>query len=96
MKRGILLACCTVATVMGSLAVASPAAANGCPYGTVPTRFPGVCTQGQAQSSAPPAITVPPSGAEVSAPPPGGGFQSVNGIPCNQQHLGTCIALTQP
>jgi hypothetical protein len=91
--RSILVACCTLATVMGSLAVASPAAADGCPYGTVPTRFPGVCTQGQAGSSAPAAITVPPSGADVVNMP--GQFATINGIPCNQQHIGTCIALSQ-
>jgi len=93
-KRGILLACCTVATVMGSIAVASPAAADGCPYGTVPTRFPGVCTQGQAASSAPPAIIVPPTGS-VPSTPPGSGFSTVNGIPCTQEHFATCYAMSQ-
>ncbi len=93
MKRGILITCCTVATALGSLAVASPAAADGCPYGTVPTRFPGVCTQGQAGSSAPPAITVPPQGADVVTMP--GQFPTVNGIPCNEQHFATCYAMSQ-
>jgi len=92
-KRGILLACCALATVMGSLAIASPAAADGCPYGTVPTRFPGVCTQGQAGSSAPPAITVPPQGADPVTMP--GQFATVNGIPCNEQHVATCYAMSQ-
>jgi hypothetical protein len=93
-KRGILVACCTFATVMGSLAVASPASADGCPYGTVPTRFPGVCTEGQAGSEAPPAIIVPPSGSSGPVDP-GGGFASVDGIPCNPKHSGTCIGLSQ-
>ena len=93
MKRGILITFCTVATALGSLAVASPAAADGCPYGTVPTRFPGVCTQGQAGSSAPPAITVPPQGADVVTMP--GQFPTVNGIPCNEQHFATCYAMSQ-
>ena len=93
MKRGILLAFCTFATVMGSLAVASPAAADGCPYGTVPTRFPGVCTGGQAGSAAPPAIIVPPSGSQPTNLP--GQFATINGIPCNQEHIGTCIAMAQ-
>jgi hypothetical protein len=92
-KRGILITCCTVATALGSLAVASPAAADGCPYGTVPTRFPGVCTQGQ--GGAPPAgITVPPQGAAGAVNTPGQ-FPTVDGIPCNQRHLGTCIGLSQ-
>ena len=93
MKRGILIACCTVATALGSLAVASPAAADGCPYGTVPTRFPGVCTQGQAGRSAPPAITVPPQGADAVHMP--GQFATVNGIPCNEEHFATCYAMSQ-
>jgi hypothetical protein len=90
-KRRILLACCTFATAMGSLAVASPAAADGCPYGTLP-RFDGVCTAGQG-SSPPPALTVPPQGADVVTAP--GSFTTVEGIPCNQAHLSTCIALSQ-
>jgi len=82
---------------MGSFAVAAPAAADSCPYGTVPTRFPGVCTQGQAGGAAPPAITVPISGSDNStiSTPPGSGFSTVDGIPCNPQHSSTCIALSQ-
>jgi hypothetical protein len=91
-KRGILIACCTFATALGSLAVASPAAADGCPYGTVP-RFNGVCTSGQGGAPPPPGITVPPQGAEVVTMP--GQLATVNGIPCNQQHFGTCYAMSQ-
>jgi hypothetical protein len=91
-KRAILVGCATLATVLGSLAVASPAAADGCPYGTVPTRFPGVCTQGQ--SGPPPVgITVPPQGAEPVTMP--GQFQTVKGIPCNPAHYSTCYGLSQ-
>jgi hypothetical protein len=90
--RGILIACCTFATALGSLAVASPAAADGCPYGTVP-RFNGVCTSGQGGAPPPPGITVPPQGAEVVTMP--GQLATVNGIPCNQQHFGTCYAMSQ-
>ena len=93
MKRGILITCCTVATAFGSLAVASPAAADGCPYGTVPTRFPGVCTQGQAGAPPPAGITVPPQGAEAVTMP--GQFPTVNGIPCNVEHAVTCYAMSQ-
>ena len=92
MTRGILIACCTFATALGSLAVASPAAADGCPYGTVP-RFNGVCTSGQGGAPPPPGITVPPQGAEVVTMP--GQLATVNGIPCNQQHFGTCYAMSQ-
>ena len=92
MKRGILITCCTFATALGSLAVASPAAADGCPYGTVP-RFDGVCTSGQGGAPPPAGITVPPQGADVVTMP--GQFPTVNGIPCNQQHFATCYAMSQ-
>jgi hypothetical protein len=90
-KRAILIACCTVATAMGSLAVASPASAT-CPYGTVP-RFDGVCTQGQAGGPPPAGITVPPQGSDPVMMP--GQFAQVNGIPCNQEHFATCYAMSQ-
>ncbi|MCW2563811.1 MAG: hypothetical protein JWQ31_2371 [Mycobacterium sp.] len=93
MKRGILITCCTVATALGSLVVASPAAADDCPYGTVPTRFPGVCTQGQTGAPPPVGITVPPQGAEAVTMP--GQFPTVNGIPCNLEHSVTCYAMSQ-
>ena len=92
MKRGILIACCALATGLGSLAVAAPAAADGCPYGTV-ARFDGVCTSGQGGAPPPPGITVPPQGAQIVTMP--GQFPTVNGIPCNQQHFATCYAMTQ-
>ena len=92
MKRGILITCCTFATALGSLAVASPASADGCPYGTVP-RFDGVCTSGQGGAPPPAGITVPPQGADVVTMP--GQFPTVNGIPCNEQHFATCYAMSQ-
>jgi hypothetical protein len=91
-KRAILIGCGTLATVLGSLAVASSAAADGCPYGTV-ARFDGVCTSGQGGAPPPPGITVPPQGAEVVTMP--GQFATVNGIPCNQAHFATCYAMSQ-
>ena len=90
--RTILVGCGTLATVLGSLAVASPAAADGCPYGTV-ARFDGVCTSGQGGAPPPPGITVPPQGAQVVTMP--GQFPTVNGIPCNEQHFATCYAMSQ-
>jgi hypothetical protein len=96
-KLSVLAAAAAFATVAGSIAVASPAAAdNDCPYGTVPTRFPGVCTQGVG-GGGPAAITVPVQGsssAEVSQLP--GQLPQVNGIPCNIEHQNTCYAMQQP
>jgi len=91
-KRAILVGCVTLATVLGPLAVASPATAEGCPYGTV-ARFDGVCTQGQSGGGPPPGITVPPQGSDVVSLP--GQFATVNGIPCNQDHFATCYAMSQ-
>jgi hypothetical protein len=91
-KRGILTAVCTFATVLGSAGVASPAAANTCPYGTV-ERFAGVCTKGQGGAGPPLPIVIPPQGADVVTAP--GSIGTINGIPCNQKHLGTCIAMSQ-
>jgi hypothetical protein len=96
-KRRILVGCGTAAIVLGSLSVAAPASADGCPYGTVPTRFPGVCTAGQGGGS-PAQVVVPPSagggGAAVTTLP-GSGLTSVDGIPCTPEHQGTCIGLSQ-
>jgi hypothetical protein len=90
-KRRILIACATVATAMGSIAVAAPASAT-CPYGTV-ARFDGVCTQGQAGGPPPAGITVPQQGSDPVQMP--GQFATVNGIPCNQEHFATCYAMSQ-
>jgi hypothetical protein len=90
--RPFLIACATLATAAGSLVVAAPATAEGCPYGTV-ARFNGVCTNGQGGAPPPPGITVPPQGADIVTMP--GQFATVNGIPCNQKHLSTCYAISQ-
>jgi hypothetical protein len=91
-KRRILIACCAVAIPMGTLAVAAPASANTCPWGTVP-RFDGVCTQGQSGGGPPAGIIVPPQGADIVSLP--GQFAQVNGIPCTQEHFATCYAMSQ-
>jgi hypothetical protein len=97
MKRAILAGGGVVAVISGWLSVAAPASADGCPYGTVPTKFPGVCTAGQG-GGAPAQVVVPPSagggGSNISTLP-GGGLTSVDGIPCTPEHLGTCIGLSQ-
>jgi hypothetical protein len=91
-KRRILIACCTAATAMGTIAVAAPASANTCPWGTVP-RFDGVCTQGQSGGGPPVGVTVPQQGADIVSQP--GQFAQVNGIPCTQEHFATCYAMSQ-
>jgi hypothetical protein len=90
-KRQILIACATFAAALGSIAVASTAAADTCPYGTV-ARFNGVCTSGKG-GSPPPPIVVPPQGAEIVTAP--GSFPTINGIPCNDAHANTCWAFQQ-
>jgi hypothetical protein len=92
-KRRILIACCTFAAAAGSIAVASPATADTCPWGTV-ARFDGVCTQGQSGGGPPVGITVPQQGAAGVVNMPGQ-FPTVNGIPCNEQHWHTCYAMSQ-
>jgi hypothetical protein len=91
-KRPILIALSTFAAVVGSLTIASPASANGCPYGTV-ERWAGVCTKGPGGGPPPMPIVIPPQGADVVIAP--GSIGTINGIPCNQKHLGTCIAMSQ-
>ena len=91
-KRAILVGCGTLATVLGSLTVASPAAADGCPYGTV-QRFNGVCTSGQGGAPPPVGITVPQQGADIVSAP--GQLPTVNGIPCTEKHFSTCYAMSQ-
>ena len=92
MKRPILIALCTFAAVLGSLAVGSPAAANTCPYGTV-ERWAGICTKGPGGAGPPLPIVIPPQGAGVVTMP--GQFPTVNGIPCNEKHASTCYAMSQ-
>jgi hypothetical protein len=91
-KRRILLAVCTLATAVGTVALASPAQANTCPYGTV-QRFDGVCTNGQGGAPPPLPIVIPPQGADVVIAP--GSVATINGIPCTQKHFGTCFAMSQ-
>ena len=94
--RGFLLFGCAAAIAAGPLvvasqAVASPTVPQGCPWGTVQTRFDGVCTAGGPGNPA-----VSPSGPSLNtvqgAP---GQVGSVNGIPCTPEHYGTCLAMSQ-
>ena len=94
-KRGILVFGCAVAFAAGTLAIASPATADSCPWGTS-ERFPGVCVNGSSGRSAQTVIAPPQSSAGdpvVSADP--GGTGSVNGVPCTPEHYGTCYGMQQ-
>jgi uncharacterized membrane protein len=90
-NRPILIAC-AFAAALGSIAVAAPASADSCPWGTV-ARFDGVCTQGQSGGAPPPGITVPQQGSEIVTMP--GQFATVNGVPCTQEHFAVCYAMSQ-
>jgi hypothetical protein len=95
-KRGILVFGCAAGFAVAPLVVAAPASAD-CPYGTVPTKFSGVCVQGQSGGFGAPGVVVPPSVGPPSANVVNNpnGFGSVNGIPCTPEHMGTCIGLQQ-
>ncbi|GAY17771.1 hypothetical protein [Mycobacterium sp. shizuoka-1] len=90
MKRRILIGVCSVALAAGSLALAAPAAAD-CPSGTVPTRFPGVCVAGQSGGQIPQAVG--PSDVSTNFQP--NQIPTMNGVPCNWQHWGTCWGMAQ-
>jgi hypothetical protein len=96
-KRGMLVIACAAAFAASPVVAASPAAAKDCPWGTVPTKFDGVCVQGQAGGfGAPGPVIAPnasPPGASISPSPAGIG--SVNGVPCTPQHYGTCYGMLQ-
>ena len=81
---------CSVALASGSLALAAPAAAD-CPSGTVPTRFPGVCVAGQSGGQVPQAVG--PSDVSTNFAP--NQIPTMNGVPCNWQHWGTCWGMAQ-
>jgi hypothetical protein len=91
-KRPILIALSTFAAVLGSLVIASPASAEGCPYGTV-ERWAGVCTKGPGGGPPPMPIVIPPQGSDVAMVP--GSIPTMNGIPCNEKHWATCFAMSQ-
>jgi ABC-type oligopeptide transport system substrate-binding subunit len=100
MKRAVLIGVSAVALVAGPLSVVSVTAAApayACPWGTVPSHFEGVCVKGTANGSGP--QSVPPqtsnSGTGAQITQSVGGLQTVNGIPCTPEHIGTCIGLIQ-
>jgi hypothetical protein len=98
-KRGILIGVCAAAVGLGPIAIASPASADNCPYGTVPTHFSGVCTSGAGGGAPPSGPTTPlPPSFSSSTGLPGTGFTTVDGIPCNSAHSSECIglAMSQP
>ncbi|BBX83271.1 hypothetical protein [Mycolicibacterium aubagnense] len=101
MKRAVLVGASAVALVAGPLSVVSltaAAPAYACPWGTVPSHFDGVCVSGQSTGIGPQAV--PPqttnsggTGAQITQSV--GGLQTVNGIPCTPEHIGTCIGMIQ-
>jgi hypothetical protein len=93
-KRGIVVFGCAVAFAATPLVVASPAAAD-CPWGTKPTRFEGVCISGGGGGAAAPIPPVPPSSSGANIVNNPNGYGSVNGVPCNAEHWGTCQAMIQ-
>ena len=93
MVRNLIVGGAALTFGFGSLAVAAPAGADGCPDGTVATHFSGVCVAAPSGSQQGVPAVVNPS--NVSAgPPPGSGFSYVDGIPCNMNHASTCIGLS--
>ena len=94
LKRRTLIGACAFVIGVGPLVFASPAAAD-CPYGTVQSRFAGVCTAGSAPG-APSGPTVPIAAGSpaTSSGPPGSGFNYVDGIPCNSAHASECLGLS--
>lgn len=97
MRRQFVVFGCSVVLAAAPLVLAPAAVATGCPYGTVPTSFSGVCVQGQSGAFGSQGTVVAPQasqpGAQISGTP--GGLQSVDGVPCTPQHIGTCIGLQQ-
>ncbi len=73
--------------------LASPAPASACPYGTVPSDFPGVCVSGTSGGQAVAPNPPPHTGAVFGGGP--NQLPTVNGIPCTPEHLGTCIGLAE-
>ena len=88
--KRLLIGACAVALTSGSLALAAPASAD-CPYGTVPSRYPGVCTSGQSGGQIPQAIG--PDNVTTNIQP--NQIPTMNGIPCNLWHSVTCWAMAQ-
>lgn len=93
MKHAVLVGAVAASAVLGQLAVAAPADAKRCPSGTVQSKFEGVCVKGGSSGAAPP-VMAPAGGPQVVTRP--GQYPTVNGIPCNDEHYGTCLALMQP
>ncbi len=92
-KRGIVLVSSAVAFAAAPLLLASPASAQNCPYGTQPTRFEGVCTKSGSSGPAylPPGVDA--GGAVITGG--AGELPRVNGVPCTEEHYGTCLAMQQ-
>lgn len=91
MKSSAAATACVGLTAAGLLA--TPAPASACPYGTVPSDFPGVCVSGTSGGQAVAPNPPPQTGAVFGGGP--NQLPTVNGIPCTPEHLGTCIGLAE-
>jgi hypothetical protein len=89
--KRLLIGAGAVVLTSGSLVFAAPASAD-CPNGTVPTRFPGVCTAGQSGGQQIPQA-IGPSDVTTNFQP--NQIPTMNGIPCNLWHANTCWAMAQ-
>jgi hypothetical protein len=93
-KRGALVFGWTLALVAAPLALASPAAAKECPWGTKLTHW-DTCVSG-AGTAAAPVVPVPPaSGGGPNIVNNPNGYDTVNGIPCSSEHYATCYGMIQ-
>ncbi len=90
MKQRVVIGLGVVSLALSAVALAAPASAD-CPTGTVPTRFPGVCTAGQ--SGGQPPTVINPSDVTTNIAP--GQIPTMNGVPCNLSHQGTCWGFAQ-
>ena len=91
MKALLAAGACAALTGAGLLLTAAPAGA--CPYGTVPSRFEGVCVSGPAGGLPQAPIVTTGTGAVIGGGP--NQLPTVNGIPCTPEKIGTCIGLIQ-
>ena len=87
---------CATSMAAGALALAAPAAADGCPDGQVADGYSGECIYDMmADSWQDNEEGMQMFGIYIGPTYSGGQVPSVNGIPCTPEHVGTCIGLSQ-
>ena len=91
MGRQLLVGGSVVVVGLGSLALASPAAAD-CPEGTFASNFGEVCSGGPSFSTPPaPPLVIP----RTVSGSPGSPFLFVAGMACNSARWANCMAWIQ-